>query len=251
VLQNAWRPTRDPHSIPPRFARRALRADPSLRLKNGFARDDVLEYQTTIAVYHPPVNDLTAFVLAGGKSARMGKDKAFLTWQNGTFLSHACQLAGSAASEVRIVGDAKKFAAFGSVVEDIYRDCGPLGGIHAALTHSPTDLNLMLAVDLPFLESKFLKYLVAQARESDSIVTIPRIREGWQPLCAVYRRAFAGIAEESLREGKNKIDLLFAEIENRVIDEAELSQAGFNPEMFRNLNTPDDLKEATRRTPTL
>jgi molybdopterin-guanine dinucleotide biosynthesis protein A len=176
----------------------------------------------------------------------MGQDKAFLAWQNGTLLLHACQLAGSVSAEVRIVGDSAKFAMFGSVVEDVHRDRGPLGGIHAALTHSATDLNLMLAVDLPFLTSDFLQYLVKQARHSSATVIVPRTREGWQPLCAVYRKEFAQVAEASLREGKNKIDPLFARARTHVIQEAELTQAGFGREMFRNLNTPDDLEKARR-----
>lgn len=194
------------------------------------------------------VKDVTAFILAGGKSARMGKDKAFLSWQSGTLLSHACQLAAVVASEVRIVGDAKKFADSGRVVEDIYRDRGPLAGIHAALTGSATELNLLLAVDVPFVSPDFLQYLVAQAQESSAVVTVPRAGGGWQPLCAVYRRAFAPVAEQSLREGNNKIDPLFAKVRTRVIDEAELAKAGFSSGMFRNLNTPDDLEQAKHST---
>src|ERR1039458_8060619 len=93
---------------------------------------------------------VTAFVLAGGKSSRMGSDKAFLQLGDETLLSHALKVAGTVAGEVRIVGDAKKFAAFGQVVEDVYRERGPLGGIHGALSNSATELNLMLGVYLLF-----------------------------------------------------------------------------------------------------
>jgi molybdenum cofactor guanylyltransferase len=76
------------------------------------------------------------------------------------------------------------------------------------------------------------------------VVTVPRAGGGLQPLCAVYRRAFADVAERSLREGRNKIDRLFDEVETRVVGEEELSQAGFSGEMFRNLNTPEEWEEA-------
>jgi molybdopterin-guanine dinucleotide biosynthesis protein A len=148
------------------------------------------------------------------------------------------------AGEVRIVGDAKKFAAFGRVVEDVYRDRGPLGGIHGALSSSPTELNLMLAVDLPFVDAKFLKYLLLRARESGAMVTVPRAGGGLQPLCAVYRRGFVDAADESLRDGKNKIDPLFGRVVTCVIEEDELMRAGFSVEMFRNLNTPQELEKA-------
>ena len=187
---------------------------------------------------------VTAFVLAGGKSSRMGSDKAFLRLGEETLLSRALKLAGAVASEVCIVGDAKKFAVFGQVVEDVYRERGPLGGIHAALSGSTTELNLMLAVDLPFVTQELLQYLLSRALESGAMVTVPRTGSGFQPLCAVYRRGFAEVAEQSLLEGKNKIDSLFARVETCVIEENELLRAGFSEQMFRNLNTPQELEQA-------
>jgi len=73
---------------------------------------------------------------------------------------------------------------------------------------------------------------------------VPRAAGGWQPLCAVYRRAFADVAEAELQHSTNKIDPLFAKVDVRVVEEVELKSAGFSPEMFRNLNTPEDLTEA-------
>jgi molybdenum cofactor guanylyltransferase len=200
-------------------------------------------------VYHHRVNStrpvgVGAFVLAGGKSTRMGSDKALLKLGGETLLARALKQASKVTHEVRIVGDAKKFVGFGPVIEDIYPERGPLGGIHAALRSSPAELNLMLAVDLPFVELRFLRYLIAQAQESGAVVTVARAGGGWQPLCAVYRRAFAGIAEQALRGGRNKIDALFAEVAMRVVTDPELISAGFSPEMFRNLNTPQDWERA-------
>jgi molybdopterin-guanine dinucleotide biosynthesis protein A len=187
---------------------------------------------------------VTAFILAGGKSSRMGSDKAFLQLGDETLLSQALNLAHTVAEEVRIVGDAKKFAGFGRVIEDVYRDCGPLGGIHAALSSSATELNLMLAVDLPFVGREFLEYLLERARESGAMVTVPRTAGGLHPLCGAYRRGFAQVAEDSLREGRNKIDRLFAKVETRVIEEDELLRAGFSAVVFCNLNTPEELEKA-------
>jgi molybdopterin-guanine dinucleotide biosynthesis protein A len=193
---------------------------------------------------------VTAFVLAGGKSSRMGSDKAFLRLGDETLLSQALKLAGNVAEAVWIVGDAKKLAAFGRVVEDVYRDRGPLGGIHAALSGSTTEVNVMLAVDLPFVTQKLLQYLLSRALESGAMVTVPRTGSGFQPLGAVYRRGFAEVAEQSLLEGKNKIDSLFARVETCVIEESELVRAGFSEQMFRNLNTPEELEKAKEPRPT-
>ena len=187
---------------------------------------------------------VTAFVLAGGKSSRMGSDKAFVQVGGETLLAKALKLARVVTEEVRIVGDAGKFTAFGRVVEDVYRNQGPMGGIHAALSGSSTELNLILAVDLPFVEASFLQYLLSRARESGAMVTLPRAAQHLQPLCAIYQRAFAAVAEESLRNVRNKIDSLFARVRTCVIDEDELMRGGFSSAIFRNLNTQDDLEKA-------
>jgi molybdenum cofactor guanylyltransferase len=188
--------------------------------------------------------DITAFVLAGGKSTRMGRDKAFIEYRGRTLLEHSLDLARLVAGNVRMVGSAEKFAAYGVVVEDVFRDCGPLGGIHAALLASQTDLNLMLAVDMPFLSRGFLEYLIGKARDSEAVVIVPRADGRLQPLCAVYRRAFAGFAENSLHTGRNKIGALLATVQTQVIEEDELIRAGFSQAEFRNLNTPQDLQGA-------
>ena len=189
---------------------------------------------------------VSAFVLAGGKSSRMGADKAFVELGGRRLLDRALELAIAVASDVRIVGSAEKFGGFGRVVEDEFPECGPLGGIHAALRASQTELNLMLAVDLPFLEAGFLKYLLNEAHASKAVVTVPHAGGAWQPLCAVYRREFAAVAEAALRQSKNKIDPLYGTVVVRAIEEDEMRNCGFSADMFRNLNTPEELSEANK-----
>lgn len=190
--------------------------------------------------------DVSAFILAGGKSTRMGTDKAFVTLDGRTLLARALELARSVTEDVRIVGDPVKFGAFAPVVQDVFPECGPLGGIHAALHASREDLNLILAVDLPFISLALLQFLIARARSSPTVVTVPQAGGGWQPLCAVYRQGFADAAEAALREGRYKIDVLFENSRTQVIREEELEIAGFSPRIFRNLNTRTELDEASR-----
>lgn len=202
------------------------------------------------AVYHRwmagPVGDVTAFILAGGKSTRMGTDKAFVMLDGRTLLARALDSVHTVTGDVRIVGDPAKFAALATVVADVFPGCGPLAGIHAALRASQSDLNLILAVDVPFVTPLLLQYLIARARETHAVVTVARSGGRVQPLCAVYRREFAEMAEEALRQGRYKIDALFTAPKTLVIDEEELAAAGFSPAMFRNLNTPQDVAEAAR-----
>jgi molybdopterin-guanine dinucleotide biosynthesis protein A len=192
--------------------------------------------------------DVGAFILAGGKSTRMGTDKAFVEYDGRTLLARALDLARSITPNVRIVGSVEKFAPFAPVVEDIFRERGPLGGIHAALRSSLTELNVMLAVDTPFVSWAFLQYLISQARSApEAVAVVPRDEAGSQPLCAVYRREFADEAESALRAGRNRIDALFATVPTRVIEPQELESAGFSRTIFRNLNTPEELEAEKRR----
>jgi molybdopterin-guanine dinucleotide biosynthesis protein A len=188
--------------------------------------------------------DFSAFVLAGGLSSRMGTDKAFLELDGRTLLDRALDLLHALTPEARIVGPASKFAAFGPVVEDVYPGRGPLAGIHAALSSSATGVNLMLAVDLPFVTESLLRFIVEQARASGAVVTVPRIAGGFQPLCAAYRPAFALLGQHALEAGRNKIDALFAVTTTRILEEPELERFAFRAAMFENLNTPEDLRRA-------
>lgn len=193
--------------------------------------------------------DLTVFILAGGKSTRMGADKAFGVLDGRTLLARMLDLGRSLAANVWIVGDSAKFAPFAPVVEDIFPGCGPLGGIHAALRSSQTDLNVILAVDVPFVSLALLQFLISRARSSPaSLVTLAQANGRLQPLSAIYRRAFANIAGKALREGRNKIDALFQPESTQIITQDELEVAGFSSRIFRNLNTPEELGEAQRET---
>lgn len=174
----------------------------------------------------------------------MGVDKAFLPFRGKPLVEHTLAILRSACPSVTMVGDPAKFSSYGTVVADIFAGCGPLAGIHTGLTHSSSDLNLFLAVDMPFVPAELLTFLFSVAEQTDAPVVVPRTARGLQPLCAVYRRSFVTVAEESLRAGKYKIDAGFAGLRVRVIEEAELVASGFSERVFFNVNTPADLQEA-------
>jgi molybdopterin-guanine dinucleotide biosynthesis protein A len=174
----------------------------------------------------------------------MGVDKAFLPFRGKPLIEHTLTVMRSSCPAVTLVGDPAKFSSYGVVVTDIFAGCGPLAGIHAGLKHSSSDLNLFLAVDMPFVTVELLAFLFAVAEQTDAQVVVPHTRRGLQPLCAVYRRSFAAAAEDFLRAGKYKIDAAFAQLPVRVIEEAELAARGFSERVFFNVNTPADLQEA-------
>lgn len=200
---------------------------------------------------------ITGFVLAGGRSTRMAageqqdRDKARAVLAEGgpTLLEIALAAVRAVASEVFILGSAERYRAYGATIADVFPGCGPLGGIHAALTCTKTEFNLITGVDTPFLSPALLEYIVDRALEArgKKTVTAPVINEYPQPLCAVYSREFLPIAEQALKAGRYKIVPLFASDRTLLIPEAELKQFAFTAEMFENLNTPEDLERARRR----
>lgn len=176
----------------------------------------------------------------------MGEDKALLKLDGRTLLDIALEKARVVAAAVSIVGPRANFG--DAAIEDLFPDCGPLGGIHAALTRSRSELNLVLAVDTPSIETRFLQFLLEQAQASRADVTVPRTGDGFQPLCAVYRRSFCDVAETALKERRYKIDALFPLVSLRVIEEDEMCRFAFNPAMFQNLNTRAEYERAKSRS---
>jgi len=208
----------------------------------------------------PTGQSRAGFILAGGKSSRMGEDKAFVDFGGQTLLHRALAATGMACDSITIVGDPARFAKYESakpnsakrdskkhdskkyraMIADIFPGCGPLGGIHTALEHSSAELNLILAVDMPFVSGELLRFLWATAENDDAIVTVPRVGKRLQPLCALYRREFSSFAEKALRAGKYKIEAVFAAVSMRVIEDDELRAAGFSERCFFNVNTLQD-----------
>jgi molybdenum cofactor guanylyltransferase len=192
-------------------------------------------------------SQLSGFVLAGGKSTRMGQDKAAVTLNGRTLLEHALAALREVCRDVAILGKYDLYGTLAPVYEDIFPGCGPLGGIHAALANSQTQFNLIIAVDTPFLGAGFLSYLAERATVGGAVVTTPEIDDYTQPLCTVYSLDFLAIAEHALKLGNYKIVPLFPKGKTLVIKESELRQFAFAADMFENLNTPEDLARARRR----
>jgi molybdenum cofactor guanylyltransferase len=198
-------------------------------------------------VEKPVCDDVTVFVLTGGKSERMGSDKALLRLASGeTLLERALAVGASVARETRIVGSREKYATYawaGEIVEDLYPGQGPLAGIHAALRVSTTEWNVVMAVDMPLVSGELLAWVIAKAKDSGAVVTVPRVTGGrYETLCGVYRKEFGAVAETALREARNKIDPLYGQVKMRVLEPDEMAAAGFGPELFENCNTKEDLQ---------
>lgn len=212
---------------------------------------------------HDKMPALSLLILAGGKSSRMKKDKSQLPWQDSTTLTHMLTnsyvypFERTVISANRIIesqelpdfirkktkqrehtteyihlGDKRRL----SVVSDLYTDCGPLGGMEAAMRLYPSDCWLILAVDLPFFDfSRVPALLAADASEYDAVIPVVDGREN--PLAALYK----GRVYEKIRTALADSDYRVRKIYNKkaaFIDETPYAR------QYLNMNTPIVYKEA-------
>ena len=150
--------------------------------------------------------NFSAVILAGGKSSRMGRDKAFLEISGQTLLARQIQTARAAgAMEIFISGRADAdYSAFGcGVLKDNYPDGGPLAGIEAALAAATHPLLLVLAVDLPEMNAEFLRQLSTNCKPNTGVV--PRIGDELEPLAAFYPKAAQSLAATFLGKYSNAV----------------------------------------------
>jgi len=187
------------------------------------------------------------FAVAGGRSLRMGRDKALLPWQGATLLDHTVARLRSACQEVRILsGPERRYEERGVPVEiDSMADAGPLAGIHSALTGIGLRHGLFLAVDLPFVPTPLLARLLEVALEFDAVV--PVHAGGTEPLCAVYGPACLEPIGRRLRAGERKMTAFWPDVRVRILEEAEIAPFGEPALLFRNLNGPSDWAALSER----
>ena len=174
----------------------------------------------------------------------MGTDKALLPFGEKTLLQLALETARLVSPTTIIVGARERYGSYGEVIEDRLPGCGPLGGIHAALCATQTDLNLIMSVDMPLMSTNFLCWMVELAASGQELAVVPETRQRLQPLCAVYRRAAKCVVEQALLLNDFKVSAIFTSIPTRYVQEDELGAAGFSPEIFINLNTPAEYQAA-------
>ena len=179
----------------------------------------------------------------------MGADKALLPFGGRNLLELALGKAKKVSPSPLIVGARERYATFGDVVEDRIPGCGPLGGIHAALCATHTDVNLVLSVDMPLMTASFLRWMVQTAALRTELAIVPEAQGRLQPLCAIYKRPALCVIEQALKAGDFKVGYIFKRLPTHYIPESELRSAGFSPDIFRNINTPAEY-EAVGSLPT-
>ncbi|MEO8597739.1 MAG: molybdenum cofactor guanylyltransferase [Candidatus Solibacter sp.] len=171
----------------------------------------------------------SGFVLAGGRSSRMGRDKARLPFRGADLATAVARAVREAAGSATLIGHPVLPS-----LPDLYPGEGPLGGILTALHHSTTEGNLVVACDMPELSAAFLARLIARAREVPGAVILPHGPDGRpQPLCAVYPKSAQAVLDAHFAHGVRKLTAALAGLAVEPLAVGELLY-------FQNVNTPED-----------
>ncbi len=178
---------------------------------------------------------VAGFVLAGGASGRMGRDKALLPFAGATLVEFVAAVVREAAGSVAIVGRPEEFDHLGiTVLGEEFPGCGPLSGIEAALRQMSADWALVTACDMPGLTQSWLRLLIATAARSECDAVVTSNSKGqWEPLLALYHARLHADVRKALMDGRFAVRELIAGWRVEFVGTSDLSVA-------TNVNTPEE-----------
>ncbi len=183
---------------------------------------------------------LTGIVLAGGKSSRMGQEKGLLFFRGKPLIRYSLNLLKPFCNEIIISANAPAYPSFGyPVFSDEIAGIGPMGGLYTALRMSSHKGNIVVPCDTPFLNDAFLKFLLSALQGQSAV--IPVHPDGKvEPLCGYYSKENVPLIEKAIKKGNYT---LTDYLKNN--GAFFLSMEGipfYQPRLFANMNTPDDMK---------
>ncbi len=183
-------------------------------------------------------NNITAIILAGGKSSRMGADKGFVSYNNKPFVQHIIEVVKPLTDEIIIISNNSNYEIFGlKRFNDLIENAGPLAGIQTGLHHSKTKYNLVISCDVPLISSELLELLI---NEIDATSEVIQLQSGDKkmPLIAIYKKSCESKFSEALNLGERRVRkaLEQCEVKTIIIKKALEKHTA-------NINTKEDLKE--------
>ncbi len=181
---------------------------------------------------------IPAVIFAGGKSSRMGKDKALLPFADCNTLSEFQYNKLTALFDtVYISSKEEKFDFDAKVITDRYEESSPLVGIISIFETLEEDEVFILSVDAPFVNKEVIEKLLNHEEKFDAIIA--KSTSGTQPLCGVYRRSILPLAQKHLKEGDHRL--------NNLLKEADTQFVSFEDNTpFTNLNHPHEYENALK-----
>ncbi|HRF82022.1 MAG TPA: molybdenum cofactor guanylyltransferase [Flavobacteriales bacterium] len=179
-------------------------------------------------------------VLAGGKSSRMGRDKALIEQDGHTLIERALNILEPHVDELIIIGDPKRYDHFGPLaMADDQPGNGPLGGIHTALRYAWNDRIIVLACDMPNVNGSFVEYLKAHFTENAEAV-VAQCDGQLEPLAAIYSRKCLKVFGQQLANGALRMSDAIEAVRTRYVQVCP-GEEGWPTDLFRNINAPGDL----------
>lgn len=190
------------------------------------------------------MTDLGGIILAGGRSERMGADKALLPFSRATLIEHLIRELSGAVREVVVVArEPEKFRFLSiPVVTDLFDESCSLSGLHAGLSYSKFPYNFVLACDLPLFDAHLVAYLAAAIGSTTRIV-VPRGAKGFESLCAVYSKELLPSIESNRAAGRLALQDLYEPSHTTVANADDLEERTHR-HVFFNMNSQDDYMKA-------
>lgn len=190
---------------------------------------------------------MNGFVLAGGKSSRMGRDKGMLRIGDQPLVLRAVEILQPIVRTVSLLAPPERYGHLGiPVIADLWPDHGPLAALCTGLICSDCDWNLFLACDLPRVSSRFIELLGKRVRATHAEAVVPRTHAGWQPLCAAYHRGCRQAFELAIHQRRLGVVKLLDEIHPEAITREDMAEAGIGEDQFVNVNTPEEWSSLER-----
>lgn len=192
------------------------------------------------------IPSLTAIILAGGKSSRIGsdQDKAILKLNGKRLIDIVIsKLKHMVGDNIIIVGPPEKYPSYKQVIPDLFNQRGLLVGLYSGLKSSASRYNLVVGCDMPFLKVELLQYMRDKIGSNDII--IPRYAKNYiEPLCAIYSKDCLSVMERNIETGILLIRRIFPYLKVRYIEEEEIKRV--DPELisFFNINYKEDFVRA-------
>ncbi len=184
---------------------------------------------------------MTGIILSGGENSRMGANKAFLTRDGERLIDRTVKIFKDLFREVILVtNDPLEYLDLDvQIVTDIYKKKKALGGIYTGLFYTSCDHAFVTACDMPFLNQRFIAYMMEQIRDYDIIV--PQTADGLQPLHAIYSRRCLPAIKNLLLQDKLKVTGFYKGLKSLCIPEEIIKTFDPGFRMFLNINTPEDV----------
>lgn len=193
--------------------------------------------------------EFAGFVLAGGRSSRMGRDKALLEIDGVRMLDRALDLMRHVGISPAVVGSFGELSREAGVrlIPDDWPGAGPLGGIATALFESRARWSLVMACDMPYLTKEWLEYLLGRAAGSTADAAVPMNERGPEPMCAIYGKNAEPIVRTAVESGIRKVKEGLLRLRIDYIERAEWKGFDSDGLLFKNMNTPADYEDAKAR----